>query len=539
MSSSTQNKSWIYNNDWPFLLFLLGAVNVKLYVKMFSVFAYFIYILYKKYPLKKPVNLNRFYLLMPLAGTVGALLHGSFQVPVYSLGYAYGIVQWLTAFFISYAIYISIMHLSAEKLKSVVLLFFIINIVLSLGDLVNMIIASKHFPYWYWEPTEYYGTSTGDHIKGIFRSNSITNAMVSTLGVVYFLYAKQMKMAMLCLLVLLLCTSNLSLALFLFTATALVIFTRNREVRKRTLQLLLLTIVIYPVLSPLNLKYVFNTVDNQIQDQKLAKRIETHDTVIVQKDTTATVAATASSPYKEKRDYFIVKLNKEVPINYADEMAYLQYFGSHNMEATSNVILYPHTIKSAMTRWYGVAPQFSPLSSYYKPAKLYAHRQTFYYLTGNWKNALFGAGIGNFSSKQAIKMTGLGLSGSYPQDYRYVSEDYLSGHLYTFLYVLSKPVGEHSTIQMPNSVYNQVAGEYGFIGIGLFVYFYLGYFFKNRKYIRAGRFMVIITLIFFAFEYWFEMMSLTVIFELLLLLDIYKTRSLETATTGNGSDAGV
>jgi len=72
----------------------------------------------------------------------------------------------------------------------------------------------------------------------------------------------------------------------------------------------------------------------------------------------------------------------------------------------------------------------------------------------------------------------------------------------------------------PFSVYNQVLGEYGLIGVLLFVLFYLGFFLKRYKKITYGRYMIILLFCFFFMEYWFEMFSLIVLFELYLFLNI-------------------
>lgn len=523
--------------DWAFLLFLVGAVNVKLYIKVLAVFAYMLYIWYKKYPLPKPNRLNQFYLFIPIAGTIGSLLHGSFATDTYIMGYALGIVQWGLIFLISYITFVTVLHKPEEQLKGSVKVFFLLNFLFSIGELIWMIYQSGHFPYWYWEPTEYYGTSTGDHIKGLFMSNSITNAMVGTLGVIYYLYQRQLKWAVVCLLTVLMCTSNITIAFLLMAIFLVFIFVKKRQARKYSIIAVFTVLVVYPLLTPSNLRYIATTYNKQVEEQKIARRQEKKiDTVIIKKDA---VQMEIPAPYQTKRDYFIVHLNNSVDINYAEELAYLKYFATFNREPTSNVILNQHAIHGAMDRWYSAPPQYSPLSSYHKPAKIYTFRQTQYFLKDNWKNATFGAGIGNFSSKLAIKMTDLGLQGDYPTDYRYISTDFLQGHFYSLLYILAKPVADHSIIQMPYSIYNQIAGEYGIIGFAVFAFFYLGFCIKNYKKLKAGRYLLVLILIFFGFEYWFEMMSLTVIFELMIFLDVYKNKDADTGTQNIRTDAGV
>ena len=182
-------------------------------------------------------------------------------------------------------------------------------------------------------------------------------------------------------------------------------------------------------------------------------------------------------------------------------------------------------IKKLIQQWYGVRHEDMALSTFHNPIKLYTNLQTVDYLFSDMRNFIAGAGIGNFSSKQAIKTTGLGLQGTYPIKNLYASESFLEYHMYSLLYVLGLPVSEHSIINMPNSVYNQIAGEYGFLGVVLFVFLYLGYIWKKKKLLGAAVFIVLLTLAFLGFEYWFEMISLTVIFELLMFIKIYDKRT--------------
>jgi hypothetical protein len=75
-------------------------------------------------------------------------------------------------------------------------------------------------------------------------------------------------------------------------------------------------------------------------------------------------------------------------------------------------------------------------------------------------------------------------------------------------------------------VYNQVLGEYGITGAILFIVFYLGYFVSKYRRLSYGRYLIIILLGFFLMEYWFESLSLIVIFELFMLLNIKEGRGI-------------
>jgi hypothetical protein len=85
-----------------------------------------------------------------------------------------------------------------------------------------------------------------------------------------------------------------------------------------------------------------------------------------------------------------------------------------------------------------------------------------------------------------------------------------------------QPPAEHSTLNAPNSVANQLLGEYGFVGVLLFLVFYLWYFLKRYKYLTYGRIILPLMMVFLMTDYWFENLSVMIIFEAMILLDLQK-----------------
>ena len=166
-----------------------------------------------------------------------------------------------------------------------------------------------------------------------------------------------------------------------------------------------------------------------------------------------------------------------------------------------------------------------------KPGKLISFFQTYNFLKAGKKNLLFGAGIGRFSSKLAFRAAGVQNFGSYPQKFIYTSPELEKNHLRTFLFYFNKDASRHSVLNYPTSVYNQLLGEYGLTGALLFALFYIGYFIKRYKLLTYGRYLIIALLVFFLMEYWFEIYSLIVFFELLMLLNIRENTPGEPVTT--------
>jgi len=513
--------------DYSLLFFITGVTYVKLYIKIAAILFFAAYIIYKKYKFSKPVGLNKFYLIMPVIGTIGSLLHYSFSQKGYWFGWSFGVMYWLLAGVTSYLLYIGIINTNRQSLHKTIKAFFAVNFIASIAQLIYLMVLSRHImPYWFWDSSEYFGSSTGDHIHGIFNSISVTNAMVSTLGCFYFLYRRDLFWSLLSMMVMLLCTSNLTLLIFIAISAILLILVRKRYVRVNVFLLLLITGLIYPFLSPQNIKYV-DTVYEQETSKAPKKAVVTEKAqpLFAEKDKNeleegfSKLDVSLEGPIK----YYRLPLNDKKVYKHIDELKYMDLFGELENKEDNVAMLDTNTLKKTITNWYGVPYEKTPLVTYNKPIKLYANIQTLFYISEDPFRNFFGAGIGNFSSKQALKMLGINVQGSYPLEYAYVSEDFVRYHLYTFFYVFSLPISEHSIINMINSVYNQVGGEYGIAGILAFLLLYLGFFWKHRKNMsRLGYTILPVTLIFFNFDYWFEMISLTVIFELLMFIDIYK-----------------
>ncbi len=158
-------------------------------------------------------------------------------------------------------------------------------------------------------------------------------------------------------------------------------------------------------------------------------------------------------------------------------------------------------------------------TKYQLPGKAIAFKQTVRFFKKHPQKIITGAGMGNFSSKLAFRITALNISGGYPSRLAFVNDNFRDNHFADYVYFFSRDAQYHSIVNSPNSVYNQLAGEYGITGILAFIFFYFGFFAK-----RMGRKSMAIPLLlivtgFFFFDYWFEQLSVVVLFELLILLN--------------------
>jgi hypothetical protein len=310
------------------------------------------------------------------------------------------------------------------------------------------------------------------------------------------------------------CTSNVVTFGMILLLLLLLVFSRSKQVRLNVLKLLALTIILYPTLSPQNFKYI-ETVIGQltapskpfIAEEKLGK----------DKDSKKGVNAEQPQRYS-----LSIHIKDDVFRRLPRELVDLREYSLHVPKpAWSYLTIEPAALRQVFPHWYGVAPEGTLLAHYGKPAKLFAVRQTIGFLNTSPRFWLAGAGMGNFSSKLAIKMTGLRWQGSVPDNKIYIARPFAEYHFYTLTYVFSRDVKEHSVINMPSSTYLQFAGEYGLIGIALWAFFYFGWFWMQSKDFKAGRWLLLACLGLFWLDYWYEMMTLTVIMEFLLLSGIF------------------
>jgi hypothetical protein len=116
------------------------------------------------------------------------------------------------------------------------------------------------------------------------------------------------------------------------------------------------------------------------------------------------------------------------------------------------------------------------------------------------------------------------MAGGYPKKFAYTSNDFLNNHLNLYLTYFSKDIELHSLINSPNAVYDQLISEYGILGILSFIFLYLAFFVKHIRKLSYGIPLMLLLLGSFGVEYWFEQLSIVIIFELLMLLNIKETK---------------
>ncbi len=159
-----------------------------------------------------------------------------------------------------------------------------------------------------------------------------------------------------------------------------------------------------------------------------------------------------------------------------------------------------------------------------EPGKLIALKQTINFFKQHPLKIFTGTGIGNFSSKLAFRVSGLQIAGGYPARYSYINDDFKTNHLKLYLEYFTKEMEMHSLTNTPNSVYDQLAAEYGLAGIFLFVFLYLGFFLRHWRKLTYILPVLLILIGALVADYWFEQLSIVILFELLFFINIKETK---------------
>lgn len=489
----------------PLLIFLLFFFNVKFIVKLLALV--FIAVCYKNFKFNfswKQSRLPLFYLLIICIEIIKYLVITRNYSLNYAVVFGMGILQWGINLLAIHHIKLSVEQNDTTKIHNTIRAFFLLNFLVSFFFLMLLLFHPSWLAYWnHGADISFNHPSAGDSILGLTFDSSIVNATINSIGLIYFLYKKDYLFSFLNIGTIALCTSNVTFMFVLGTLILMILTVRSKKLRLVTVLSSVALITLYFYLSPKNREYIRNYFVELYFANDKPEQVVAKNTVPIPEvpaDTATTKPAVVTPP---EIDHTLSekKLGKAV-----GELVTLKQAARDD---NKNIIIPEETYKS-------------------KPGKLISFIQTYYYVTQDTKHFLFGAGMGNFSSKLAFRASGVNVLGSYPKKYEYTSPDFENNHLRTFLYYHNNDASEHSVLNYPFSVYNQILGEYGMIGTFLFIIFYLGYFLSRYRHLSYGKYMIVILLGFFAMEYWLEFFSLVVLFELLLLLNIKESMEAET-----------
>lgn len=154
--------------------------------------------------------------------------------------------------------------------------------------------------------------------------------------------------------------------------------------------------------------------------------------------------------------------------------------------------------------------------------KMISFVQTKNYLLSDWKNFLFGSGPGGFSSRLAFMHSDLIEKQTRFLTWlpNYETEAFRENHKSIYKYILHQDTSYNTFSNKPFSFYNEILGEYGFIGFMSWIILYIGFFLKRWRYLTFTKFLLPFTLVVLVTDYWYHGLTIIVMLELLTLLDL-------------------
>jgi hypothetical protein len=531
-SASAFVKNQFWQIDWKLLLFLLLFLNVKLYFKVIAIV--FIYISHFNFKFGFRLRNSRlplFYVAVIVISLINCIIYVLFKKLDYDIVFITGIFFWLLCILAIHQLKLSVDSIKPNILHNTLIAFFIINATFSFINLLGIIIETHALnPYQYQGLFQKYFIGTGDYIKGVFFDTSTTNAIINAFGAVYFLSRKNYRMVLVCMLVLLLTGSNSTNLLLLIALIYIFIFQSNRN-QKSVFSVCLFMLILFLVkVSPQNNQYSITTVQRIFNKEDTSRRIVSvnlSDTGLQDMQLKIATAYIDSIKIKleEQRQTAAALINisnpwKRPSLPKADINSPEYQYSNDTTQKQKELIEFSNL--------QNVDSFVSAINNNPKnlPGKLVAVKQTINFFFKNPAKIITGNGMGNFSSKLAFRATALKIAGGYPAKHQYINTDFIENHLALYLFYFIKRAGLHSVINTPDNTYDQLFSEYGMIGLISFLFFYIAFFLRHiKKQSYSIPLLLIISGVFFV-GYWFEQLSVIVLFELLLLIDMKTSSSI-------------
>ena len=516
-----------FSIEWKLLVFLILFLDVKLAVKALAIV--FIYITQPNFKFGFKIKSSRlplFYLLIILIAILNFTLHPNLTGNYFSVACT-GILIWSGCILAIHQLKLIVEKTNINILHNTLLVFFLLNILFSVFNLfVIFLEIGLRNPFLYQGEYQKYFINTGDSIKGITFDTSTTNAVINSFGVIYFLYQRKYTLVLACMAILLITASNFSIIVLILVITGIFFIKSLKEQKSIIVVCIAMMVIFFSVVSPENGSYISEMAQNFIL--KKTEPVLPTEKLLSLRDTDDSLLTA-------------VQRKDKMAILFLDSMARerirLDRLSGHTSEITSlkRPEIPKDSIHTATFQWKTDTTQFQrSLYSYIKSqdpkpsfnytggsfGKILAIRQSYNFLKDHQNKIIAGNGIGNFSSKLAFKATGLKMAGGFPPELTYCSPDFFSNHLNLYAYFYLKNAHSHSILHTPASVYDQLATEYGFIGLLAFGFYYLGFFLRDTSKLSYGLPLVVLLLAFFSVDYWFEQLSVVVLFELMMFVNM-------------------
>jgi hypothetical protein len=450
-----------------------------------------------------------------------------------------GIVFWLlcagsTAILLSF-----VKKTDTKKLHDTLTVFFALNAAVTFMMLLWIIIdAGAINPYTYQGMYQKYFISTGDRMMGISFDTSTTNAIFNAFAVVYFLSRRQMLMVLLCTSVLILTSSNVTNLMLILTLVYLFIFQSDRDQKSIIIVCFIMLLVFLVKISPQNNASAVNIFD------KIAGRKSSKSAVPARKILITEIPDSLLNENERKQKLATLYLDslarveiakKEIPlppiattvtetppvhIPPKPSIPHEDIHSAPYQMSTDTTLQQRKLLAFALQNIRDFETDPKAIRARRTPGKIISFRQTFDFFKQHPQKLITGCGTGRFSSKLAFRASGLGMSGGFPKRFVYIDTNFLANHLNHYITYFTKHKELHSLIHTPNSVYDQLVAEYGIAGVVLFVMLYIAFFLRRIRKLTYGVALLIMMMGALAIDYWFEQLSIVILFELLMLLNI-------------------
>ncbi len=500
--------------DWTYLFFLFLITNQAMVsLKVLGIIFIFIMRPNFKFGFSQD-RIPKFYPYILLLSVLSLLIHIRDFSSNYLVAFLVGNLYWLFGLLTFHQTRISLGKYGPEGMNKLLKVFSVLNLAFSIYQLVQiMMITGKINPY---SKLPFpYGMSTGDNIYGFFMESSYYNMMVSAVLSVYFLYKKNLFFALVSITTLILVFGNFGTLVFFGILAAMLfcgILARIAGAKKGTFLyniaprgnfgLYIPGVAIYILLffvfmSPENMGYIVEKVKSKVFSADVSA------------NNYRNIIKNSPNPKPEAFD-----LDAEQP----------------------KVAIGRAPVYSLGEQGSVLGTQSTPLEARKKMSYDYIHKlqgkalsikETSQFLQSSPGNLLFGAGTARFSSLTAQKMSGFDSSRIFMNILpRFTSPDYAQNHK---LLVQARYDSENeyrSNANWPDSVYNHIVGEYGILGAGIFIMFYLWYFVKRIKYYTYGFWIFAMMIPFASLSYMFEALSIIVFFELLAITNVEETKQM-------------
>lgn len=516
-SLTQKTKEYTQGIDWVYIVFLFLIANQAMFsLKLLGIV--FIYVLRPNFSFGfKDNRLPMFYVYIIALSIFSYFFHIRDFSLTYLVIFFVGNLFWLFSLLAIHQTKISMERYGPQGVYRTLKVLTILNLAFSLYQLGKAMVATGSLnPYTNFEFP--YGMSTGDNIFGFFMENSYHNIILSASMAIYFIFKRKLLYAFINVFVFALVFGNFGTIIFITVLCSMMLggiyikFPNAPFVRfvkqispKGNFGLYIPLFIIYMVsflllASPENMKYVIEKIEEKVF--LVATSDKNYRNIIHDNQKIDAKTAKAFERFGEVDEFEIGSTPKSSLTEQSSVLGTI----SSSLEA-----------RKEMTEEYIYKLQGKALSL----------KETIQFLKSSPSNLFLGAGTARFSSLLAQKVAGFDSSRIFMNVIpRFESPEFSQNHKLLLEVRMESEDVYHATSNWSDSLYNHLLGEYGLIGGGLFLVFYLWYFIRRIQSFTYSFWIILFFIPSATLLYIFEALDVLVIFELMVFADIEEHKQL-------------